>query len=159
MDNDNNKKPSVIVYILKALVPYTKQNLQLAFNPSEFFNELEQASGVSRRTLIQTYARAKKKNLIEGDHEPSLTLKGRQHVQPYIAKSLDGAQLMVIFDIPESHGEQRRQLRTLLHYLGFSQVQRSVWMSPNDHTDVLNDTLVDLRLGDWVQIYEVSRIR
>lgn len=155
----NNNKPSAIVHILKALVPYAKQNLQLAFNPSEFFDDLERASGISRRTLIQTYARAKKNNLIEGDRTPSLTLKGRQHVQPYVAKPLDGTQLMVIFDIPESHGEQRRQLRTMLQYLGFSQAQRSVWMSPNDHADLLGETIVDLNLGDWVQVYEVSRMR
>lgn len=154
-----NNKQSAIVFILKALVPYSEQNLQLAFNPSEFFNDLERTSSISRRTLIQTYARAKKNNLIDGERTPSLTLKGRQHVQPYVAKSLDGSQLMVIFDIPESHGEQRRQLRTLLQYLGFSQVQRSVWMSPNDHAELVSDTIVDLSLGDWVQVYEVSRIR
>lgn len=156
--NENNKQ-SAIVHILIALVSYTKKNLQLTFNPTEFFNELERTSGISRRTLIQTYSRAKKTKLIEGDRTPVLTLKGRQHVQPYVAKPLDGTQLMVIFDIPESHGEQRRQLRTLLQYLGFAQAQRSVWMSPNDHSEILNDTIVNLSLGDWVQVYEVTRIR
>ncbi len=156
-NSSNNQQPATI-YILKALVPYTKENLRLAYNPSAFFDELERSSGFSRRTLIQSFARAKKQNYISVDTAPALTLKGRQYVQPFIAQKLPNGQLMVIFDIPEDFSEQRRQLRILLTRLGFSQVQRSVWVSPNDHVELIKETIRDLRLGDWVQMYESSRV-
>jgi FPC/CPF motif-containing protein YcgG len=159
-ENSKKAKQSAAILILKALVPYTSQNLNLAYNPTRFFDELEGSSDFSRRTLIQSFARAKKKQLIGGDTAPILTSKGRQTVQPFIARQLrDGGELMVIFDIPEDSGSQRRQFRALLRYLGFSQIQRSVWISPNDHTHVVREAIEELGIGDWVQIYEASRIR
>ena len=157
--NERKTQQSATILILKALIPYTNQNLRLTYNPSEFFNELERASGFSRRTLVQSFARAKKQHLINNSDTPGLTIKGRQHVQPFIARELrGGGQLMVIFDIPEDFGQQRRQFRTLLKYLGFSQVQRSVWVSPNDHAQVVKEAVDELQLGGWVQVYEAARI-
>ncbi|MCA9327619.1 hypothetical protein KDA14_03765 [Candidatus Saccharibacteria bacterium] len=158
--DDEKSKQSATILILKALVPYTSQNLKLAYNPSEFFDELERTSGYSRRTLIQTFARAKKQRLINMDPSPALTTKGRQQVQPYIARRLrDGGELMVIFDIPQAFTVQRRRFRELLRYLGFEQVQRSVWISPNDHTNVVNEAISELKLDEWVQVYEAARIK
>jgi DNA-binding transcriptional regulator PaaX len=156
--NFTNKQQPATIIILKALLPYTRQNLQLTFNPSQFFDELEHSSGFSRRTLIQSFARAKKQKYIMANDKPELTLKGRQYVQPFVAQKLANGQLMVIFDIPEDFSEQRRHLRLLLHRLCFSQIQRSVWVSENDHVEVLTDTIRDLKLGDWVQMYESSRL-
>lgn len=153
----NNHKSATIV-ILKALIPYARQNPQLAFHPSRFFDELEGASGFSRRTLIQTFARAKRQRYVTDTSMPELTLKGRQYVQPFIAEKLSSGQLMVIFDIPQDFGEQRRQLRMLLHRLGFAQAQRSVWVSDYNHVELLEETIRDLRLSDWVQMYRATRV-
>lgn len=157
--SDEKSRQSATILILKALIPYTNQNLKLTFSPSEFFNELERTTNLSRRNFIQSFARAKKQNLITGDSSPVLTVKGKQYVQPFIARQLrGGGQLMVIFDIPEDYGRQRRQLRTLLKYLQFTQTQRSVWVSSNDHVQVLKEAIKDLKLENWVQLYESSQI-
>ena len=155
----SDKSLTAMAYILKALVPYTEQNLLLAFHPSKFLSDLERTSGYSRQTLKQTYLRAKKQRMISLDTTPRLTAKGRQYVQPFIAKKLaGGGNLMVIFDIPQDFSDQRRQFRNLLRHLEFAQTQRSVWMSPNDHVDCIREAVRDLHLGDWVQLYEASKI-
>ena len=150
---------SSTILILKALIPYTNQNLKLAYNPSEFFNELERSSGLPRRTLIQSLARAKKQRLVTDEETPALTVKGRQQVQPFIARQLrGGGQLMVIFDIPQDFNEQRRQFRNLLKYLGFTQVQRSVWVSSDDHRRVVKGAIDELQINGCVAVYEASKI-
>ncbi len=155
----DKKKTSATVIILKALIPYTEQNLKLAFHPSSFFDELERSSGYSRLTLQQSYSRLKNRGYVVHDKVPALTTKGRRYVQPFIAQKLGkDAQLMVIFDIPEDFGDQRRQLRNLLRQLGFSQAQRSVWVSDKDYVGILREAIDELKLGDWVEVYEASRI-
>lgn len=160
MTANDDGRPSATTSVLLALVPFTEPNLRLSFNPTRFFDELERGSGYPRTTLQQSYARLKSRGLVTNDKVPQLTAKGRRAVQPYVATRLGGnAQLMVIFDIPEDFGEQRRQLRTLLRQLGFQQTQRSVWMSSMDHTAVLRDMIDELTLGEWVELYEVVRLK
>ena len=154
-----SSKESASIAILLALIPYTEQNIKLTFHPSDFFDYLERTSGYPRTTLQQSYARLKTRGLVTGDKLPQLTAKGRRYVQPHIAQELGGnAQLMVIFDIPEDFGEQRRRLRNLLRQLGFTQTQRSVWMSRQDHAPVLKEMIGELGLGGWVELYEVVQL-
>lgn len=152
---------SALTYVLLGLIPYTNPNLKLAFRPHQFFNDLEQISRLSRRTLQAAYYRGRSRGLITSPDEKniSLSLPARRIVQPFIAKRLsNGGQLMVIFDIPEDFAGKRTQLRRLLRELGFHQIQLSVWMSDMDHTDLLRDTIRELYLDNWVQIYEAARI-
>jgi len=65
---------------------------------------------------------------------------------------------MVIFDIPEDSADLRRKFRLLLIQLQFKQVQQSVWMSDKDYCAILADSIKDLGLQDWVQLYEAARI-
>ncbi|MBC7943495.1 hypothetical protein H7X68_03300 [Candidatus Saccharibacteria bacterium] len=157
--NKTNKK-SALTYMLLAFVPYTRQNLLLSFRPNQFFNELEKTSGHSTTTLRTTFSRAKKDNLITLDNDQvSLSLKGRQIIQPFIAQDLNnGEQLMVIFDIPEDFANLRRKLRILLRQLEFQQVQQSVWMSDKDHREILAESIKNLQMDDWVQLYKSARI-
>lgn len=154
------REKSALTQVLLALVPYTKQNLMPSFKPDRFFEELKKTSGCSIPTLRVAYSRAKDHRLILTDgNKISLSLKGRQIVQPYVAERLDGGgQLMVIFDIPEDSAELRRKFRLLLRQLGFSQIQQSVWMSNQDHRQILVDSINDLGLQGWVQLYESARI-
>lgn len=155
------REKSALTQILLALVPYTEQNLMLAFKPNRFFDELERTSGFSTPTLRVAFSRARKSKLFEiDDDRVVLSLKGRQIIQPFIAKKLDsGGQLMVIFDIPEDLAGLRRKFRLLLVDLQFKQIQQSVWMSDKDHRKILADSINDLGLDDWVQLYESARIR
>jgi len=151
---------SAITQILLALVPYTKQNLLLSFSPHRFFNELEKTSSYSAPSLRTAFSRGKKDGVFAINKDRvSLSLKARQVVQPYIAQQLSGGgQLMVIFDIPEDFSDRRRKLRLLLRQFGFKQIQQSVWMSNQDSREVLFDSILDLDIADWVQLYEAVRI-
>lgn len=155
-----HSEKSALTQLLLAFVPYTKQNLLLTFKPNRFFDELEQTSGYSVSTLRVAYSRAKDHRLIVVDNNKiSLSLKGRQIIQPFIAEKFDGGgQLMAIFDIPEDSAELRRKFRLLLRQLGFSQIQQSVWMSDSNHKQILIDSINDLGLQGWVQLYESTRI-
>lgn len=151
---------SALTQILLALVPYTRQNLLLTFKPNQFFNELERTSNHSTSTLRVAFSRAKENKFITLENDQvSLSLKGRQIVQPFIAQKLTGnGQLMVIFDIPEDSADRRRKFRLLLRQLQFKQVQQSVWMSDKDHREIIVDSIKALGLQEWVQMYESSRI-
>jgi len=159
MDKINHNK-SALIQILLAFVPYTKQNLLLSFKPNQFFNELEKTSDYSKATLRVAFNRAKDRRLVTiNNDQVSLSLQGHQIIQPFIAKQLAGdGQLMVIFDIPEDYADRRRKFRLLLRQLQFKQVQQSVWMSDKDYRAILADSIKDLGLQDWVQLYESARI-
>lgn len=133
----------------------------LAFKPNLFFNELERISGYSRKTLHDTYYKAKKSGLVSHGTSavPQLTLSGRQYVEPFVAQHLPrGARLMVIFDVPEAEAARRRQFRTVLRQLDFEQIQQSVWMSAYDHRQLIEDVAQELDLQDCVQTYEALRL-
>jgi DNA-binding transcriptional regulator PaaX len=158
--NKIHGEKSALTHILLALVPYTKQNLLLTFKPNLFFNELEKTSNQSESTLRVAFSRAKENKLFVIDNgKVFLSLKGRQIIQPFIANKIAGnGQLMVIFDIPEDSANIRRKFRLLLIQLQFRQVQQSVWMSDKDHRSIIADSITDLGLQDWVQLYEAARI-
>lgn len=155
-----HREKSALTQILLALVPYTEQNLMLTFKPNRFFDELERTSGFSTPTLRVAFSRARNNKLFEIDNERVVfSLKGRQIIQPFIAKKLGGGgQLMVIFDIPEDSAGLRRKFRSLLIELQFKQIQQSVWMTDKDYREFLADSINDLGLDDWVQLYEAARI-
>lgn len=152
----NDRQPeSALTYVLLGLVPYTRPNLLLTFKPGAFFAELAKRSGVQEKTLRRTYERARQQKLIAVDENTlTLSLKARQKVQPFIASQLAGAQLMVIFDIPETEAHRRRQLRSVLRELSFRPIQQSVWLSDMDHRAIILETVEELRLNDWVQVFE-----
>lgn len=151
---------SATLHVLLALVPYTQQNLTLAFHPNKFFNDLEKISHKSINGLRTAYDRAIKRGLIHIDNRSvSLSLHARQAVQPYIAQTLSsGGQLMVIFDIPEELAPLRQQLRNTLKKLLFVQIQQSVWMTEMDHRSIVIETINDLNIRAYVQLYEAARL-
>lgn len=153
------KNESTAIYLLKALIPYSRQNLALTFNPSKFFVDLEKTTGRSQRALRQSFDRAKRSGLISDDPVPSLTMKGRLKLSPFVAEHLGNqAKLMIIFDIPEQAHGKRDQLRRLLRNLDFQQIQKSVWVTQYDHRKVLVQAIEELELSGDVLLYECSPI-
>lgn len=143
-------------YVLTALVPYTKANLQLTFKPSLFFAELEKLDRIKQNTSRNAYHRAVKKKLIELDSKgiPRLTKGGLELIKPYTSEKLPNSKLMIIFDIPEDERWKRRHLRALLRELQFKQAQKSVWVSEYDHREYLKSEVKNLSLQDNVKIFE-----
>ncbi len=155
-----HKNKSITKELLLALIPYTQQNILLVFKPNQFFNELERSTGYPKHRLKIAYNHAKRYQVITiDDNHIKLSLKGRQIVQPFIAERLSNdAKLMVIFDIPEEHADRRRRFRYLLRQLEFKQIQQSVWMSDKDHRAIVFESIIDIEINQWVQLYEASRI-
>lgn len=156
------KKPSDPArYVLEAFVPYTKSNLLLAFKPSLFFNELEKKTRFKRRSLESAYYRLIRKGLIELDENriPRLTERGQTRIRIYEPTRLKfGAQLMVIFDIPEEQRQKRRRLRILLRELSFRQIQQSVWETEYDQREYLRAEIAEMNLQEYVRVYEVAPV-
>lgn len=152
------RRHPALIYILKALLPYSRQNLLINYQPHRFFAELARTSHYSKATLQTTLYRARRSGLIATGPVPRLTQRGRQKLQPFISKKLKNqGKLMVIFDIPESMNPLRRRFRAVLRELEFTQVQQSVWISSYDHRAYIRETVRELGLDQCVQIYEAAR--
>lgn len=155
-----NKKSSALVYILKALIPYSRQNIALSYKPAKFFADIEKASGYSKPTLNETLRRAGKKGLVEQiEGQYKLTNDGEKTVKLYFPKVLkNNVELMVIFDIPEKQSNARQQLRSFLKKCKFQQTQKSVWVTKYDYIEALKDLIDELNLKEQVLLYEASHI-
>jgi DNA-binding transcriptional regulator PaaX len=152
-------KHSAMIYLLKALLPYSRQNVLLNYKPRQFFYELARSSHYNETTLKTTFYRARKAGYVAGGEIPRLTRHGRQKLQPFIAEKLGpNARLMVIFDIPEHTAYLRRRFRAILRELEFTQVQQSVWMTSYDHREYIRETIKELELEDYVQLYEAAHL-
>lgn len=150
---------SSLEHILKALLPYSRENLQLSFKPNKFFDELEHVSHKKRTALQSALSRAISKGYIERiDGVPCLTEKGRRRIRPFTAKRLQhNVFLMVCFDIPENFREKRRKLRSFLQTHEFQQAQKSIWLSKMDYRDELKMLCEDLQIEDYVDMYECAK--
>jgi len=149
-----------MVYLLKALLPYSRQNVLLNYKPHQFFRDLARASQYSEATLKTTFYRARESGYItdSGSH-PRLTKLGHQKLQPFVAEKLGkNGRLMVIFDVPQSRDHLRRRFRVVLRELEFTQVQQSVWMTSYDHRAYVREAARELGLQDCVQLYEAARL-
>ena len=150
----SGKRPSVIKEVLRALIPYSKTNLMLSTNPNKFFNYLEQTTGASRQTLHTTLSRAKKDKLLAKDNSNrwSLNWRGRMRANISPPNKLNGTQLLVLFDIPETQKRKRDQLRKYLKSQGFKQLQLSVWTTEYDVRDEIEEVLSGIGVTDYVKI-------
>ncbi len=152
------KCQSTLIFLLKALIPYSRENMMLSFSPNQFFNELEKASSYKRKTLYEAARRAEQQGLIERRQQIiSLSAAGKSKVRPYVATKLkNDARLMIIFDVPEENSTTRQRLRRVLKEWGFKQVQKSVWITDYDHRESVSELTDLLELNGCIRLYECS---
>jgi DNA-binding transcriptional regulator PaaX len=154
------RKTSATTYLLLALLPYTEPNMKLAFKPNQFFDDLDKLTDHSKSSLQIAFKRAINKGWVQlDDKEIKLSLEARQSIEPFVARKLSGAKLMVIFDIPENLASLRQKFRLVLKQLGFIQIQQSVWMTDRDYHKILVETINKFDLNDYIEIYEAVRIK
>lgn len=160
MNKSKPSKNSALIFILKGFIPYTEENMLLAFKPTKFFNELEKISKYRKSTLKHAYWRARKDGLVEVSGKTAkLTDKGIALIKPFTAKKLSNkSRLMVIFDIPEDQGYRRQQFRNILKSWGFEQIQKSVWVTDVDYRGLLKEVIEELEITKFVEIYEGLRL-
>ncbi len=154
------RSQSALVSVLKALIPYSQENLMLSFKPNQFFNELERSSSYKKKTLQTALWRAKQQGLIKRDGKlVQLTNQGLELMRPHTGTRLDkNARLMVSFDIPEGKAHIRRRLRLLLREWRFEQAQKSVWVSQYDYGKLLIESIKELDAEEYVQVFECVRL-
>lgn len=155
-DHHKVRQPGALIFILKGLIPYTRENVMLAFKPNLFFNELEKISRYKKKTLEAALRQAEKQGLIEREANViHLTDKGKGVVRPFVAEHLpDKARLMVIFDIPEERAIVRAQFRRVLQSWHFNQVQKSVWITSYDHKQSVKEIVLELDIVGYVELFE-----
>ncbi len=156
----NIKPRSSLHFLLSALMPYSKANLQLSFKPGQFFHELEQLSGYANSTLKNTIRKAEREGLIEREGRLiRITDEGRASLKPFKAERLKRrVSLMVIFDVPEERSSDRRRFRLMLKEWHFRQEQQSVWISSFDYKKSLVKAVKEMNLEACVEIYECSKL-
>jgi DNA-binding transcriptional regulator PaaX len=144
--------------MLRSLVPFTEQNLKLAFKPGAFFRELERATNANRNTLAATMSRARRNGLVEDTNGiPTLTKKGRAHIKELQPEQLTGW-LMVTFDVPETRRAQRDQLRYYLKLNNYKTLQKSVWYTSDDRVDEIKEVISELKLGQHVCLFIAASV-
>lgn len=142
-------------YVLESLIPFTEANMNLAFRPHAFFNELDRRGKISSHSARNAYYRAKSNGLIIFDgKELVLSARAWHIIGKHTPATLPPDQcLMVIFDIPEEYRQKRRQLRSLLRELRFRQEQRSVWTSANDHREIVLRLINELQITQYTKVF------
>lgn len=70
----------------------------------------------------------------------------------------DGKWRLVIWDIPETRRSVRDLLRSKLKELGFKQLQKSVWGSKKNCTNVLREFIKQVGIEKWVMVIESDNI-
>ncbi|MBI4135322.1 hypothetical protein HY477_01140 [Candidatus Uhrbacteria bacterium] len=126
---------------------------------------------VSRRYYLQAVRRMKKQGYLKEvlrDNKKfmQLTKKGVVRVWFHKLKQLEGALKtreahgwwLALFDIPEKEGSaQRTYLRRLLKSIGFSSLQKSVYISPYEVPDELVKYLKVSGMNRFVRFFHVDR--
>lgn len=95
-----------------------------------------------------------------------LTEKGRQQLRSWgeykyfikKTKKWDGKWRIIIFDIKVGKNHVRNQLRWTLKRIGFTQLQRSVWVFPYDCEDFIILLKADFKIGKDVLYLIVDKI-
>lgn len=149
--------------MLKAFIPYSKENLMLAYKPGRFFNyldELQSQTGASRGTLRVTIDRAKRAGLLKVDaNSGSLVTTWRGKIKVKVRpKAKTRHYLVIAFDIPEARRKHRDLLRGYLRSVYCEPVQKSVWKTKYDIHEELNEVIEELRLDRHVTQFMADEI-
>lgn len=70
----------------------------------------------------------------------------------------DGKWRIVIWDIPEKRRIARDLLRHKLKWLGFNQLQKSIWVTKKNCTPLLRDFVKQLGIEEWVRVIESNNV-
>lgn len=91
-----------------------------------------------------------------------LTDKGRDKAlwtrMKLVDEKWDGKWRIVIWDVPEKRRVARDLLRYKLKWLGFKQLQKSVWVTKKNCTQALRDFIKKLGIKDWVVVIESDNV-
>lgn len=112
---------------------------------------------VAKRSLSSTINRLKNQGYLEKIEKKGrigymITEKGRSKIDRFLfdREVWDGRWRMVVFDIPEEKKKLRDFFRGKLSHLGFKQLQKSVWVTPFDVLDDIEEIINEYGLGNYI---------
>jgi len=121
---------------------------------------------IKNQTLYLTLARLKKRGLAaKKDNMWAITAKGKKHLKEKSERFLPchrqpGApqrrerNMIVAFDIPEQYHWKRDWLRIELSLLGFSPIQKSVWLGPAPLPKDFIKNLNSMEILEYIKFFE-----
>lgn len=74
-------------------------------------------------------------------------------------KRNDDQWIMLMYDIPKTKNRERFLLRRSLHYLGFQQLQKSIWICPYDVFKPTQQLIKNYKLDRFVRLLLVEEIK
>lgn len=115
-----------------------------------------------KSALAMALRRLKTRGLIEESKiDNQIVYKLTSSGQELISKSEkllpNNQSILVVFDIPEQKRFIRNLFRRNLKKWGFVQFQKSVWLSQNDVYQKLEAYINDLKIQQWVSVFQTSR--
>jgi DNA-binding transcriptional regulator PaaX len=121
---------------------------------------------LKKASLAQALRRLHQKGLIELVDEASIIIKLTDEGKAqalwektiHTRKVWDKKWRIVAFDIPESHSLIRDLFRRRLKEFQFKQLQKSVWVSKINCTDLLRNYIKDLGIAKWVSVLEAENV-
>jgi len=121
---------------------------------------------VKKASFAQALRRLRNKGLIEFTDEAEILIKltdeGKaQALWERILRanqSWDKKWRIVAFDIPETHYLTRDLFRRRLKDFQFQQLQKSVWISKINCTNLLRNYIKELGISSWVTVLEAENV-
>jgi hypothetical protein len=73
-------------------------------------------------------------------------------------KRKDNKWQMILFDIPENKRKQRNYFRKSLQYLGYQQLQKSIWVCPFDTLKETKELIKRYNLKSFVELLLINKV-
>lgn len=73
-------------------------------------------------------------------------------------KRKDGKWQMILFDIPENRRKQRNYFRKSLQYLGYQQLQKSIWVCPYNTLEKTKALIKRYNIKPFVELLLINKI-
>jgi len=159
MDEDDFTLPQKILLFLEENGKVLYETL---YHPSRMaYHYDEMRDRIGRQAFYNAVRRMKKAGLIaEKNKHFKITEKGKLKIRWLRPQSetWDGKWRIVIFDIPEKKRDLRNFFRSRLKELGFRFLQESVWISPYNIADKVEDLINQSKAGRYVHYLVVEEI-
>ncbi len=152
---------SLLTALEKAVDGYVRIE-DYMYHPSEYTYGRGFDRPLKKSELAQVIKRLREKGLIDFIDTDKLAVKithlGKEAIGVETQSNWDGKYRVVIFDIPEEKRVIRNAFRRKIKHWGFKKIQQSVWVSKNDVTEKLSQTIKSLGVEEWIVILETDKV-